>query len=53
MLDNDTSSVKEDALASVKFRTLWISHEDIFVDVKPVDQTYFCGPILITEVSYE
>ena len=47
MLDNDTSSVKE------QFRTLWISYEDIFVDVKPVDQTYFCGPKLIIEVSYE
>lgn len=46
VLDNDTPSVKE------QFRTLWISCEGIFVDVKPVDQTYFCGPNLIIEVSY-
>lgn len=47
MLDNDTLSVKE------QFRTLRISFEDRFVDVKPAEQTDFCGPNLITEVSYE
>lgn len=46
MLDNDTSSAKG------QFRTLWISYEDIFVGIKPVDQTNFCGPNLIKEVSY-
>lgn len=46
VLDNDTLSVKE------QFRSLWISYEDIFVDVNPVDQTYFYGPNLIIKLSY-
>lgn len=46
VLDNDTLSVKE------QFGSLWISYEDIFVDVKPVDRTYFCGPNFIIELSY-
>lgn len=46
VLDNDTSSVKEQS------RTLWISWEDIFVVVKPVDQIYFSGPNLMIKVSY-
>lgn len=32
---------------------LRISFEDRFVDVKPLERTYICGPNLIAEVSYE